>query len=206
MSTKDSPLCPDCSEACFSRNSGFSTSVFSTTPLNTLQEKRPCFRHAPVIPIVYRFKQIINVPWASRSQATSCSRWTERDSQHERNTSVFEKWLFERSLRSIWKFVLAKTYLFSFFVSLPEVYAHVSANANVKPPGSHSEPETRLFLWTLGWSSIPSPGFRATVSNPNGLLSQKLCPYLDQSRTLNDIFLRAAYWMTYFDFRKPNLA
>jgi len=52
----------------------------------------------------------------------------------------------------------------------------------------------RVFSYELwGWSSIPSPGFRATVSNPNGLLSQKLCPYLDQSRTLNDIFLRAAY-------------
>jgi len=30
------------------------------------------------------------------------------------------------------------------------------------------------------------------MSNPNGLLSQKLCHYLDQGRTLNDILLRAA--------------
>jgi len=27
------------------------------------------------------------------------------------------------------------------------------------------------------------------MSNPNGLLSQKLCQYLDQGRTLNDISL-----------------
>jgi len=35
--------------------------------------------------------------------------------------------------------------------------------------------------------------FRAAMSNPNGLLSQKLCRYLDQGRTLNDILLRAAH-------------
>jgi len=31
------------------------------------------------------------------------------------------------------------------------------------------------------------------MSNPNGLLSQKVCHYLDQGRTLNDILLRAAH-------------
>jgi len=29
------------------------------------------------------------------------------------------------------------------------------------------------------------------MSNPNGSLSQNLCHYLDQGRTLNDILLRA---------------
>jgi len=33
----------------------------------------------------------------------------------------------------------------------------------------------------------------ATMSNPNGLLSQKLCHYLDQGRTLNDMLLNAAH-------------
>jgi len=38
-----------------------------------------------------------------------------------------------------------------------------------------------------------------TMSNPNGLLSQKLCHHLNQGRTANDILMRAAHWMAYFD-------
>jgi len=34
---------------------------------------------------------------------------------------------------------------------------------------------------------------RAAMSNPNGLLGQKVCDYLDQGCTLNDILLRAAH-------------
>ena len=44
------------------------------------------------------------------------------------------------------------------------------------------------------------------MSNPNGFLSQKLCHYLDQGRTLKDILLRAAHGMAYFDLSKLNLA
>jgi len=44
------------------------------------------------------------------------------------------------------------------------------------------------------------------MSNPNGLLSQKLCHYLDQGRTLNDILLRVTHWMPYSDLRKLKLA
>jgi len=44
------------------------------------------------------------------------------------------------------------------------------------------------------------------MSNPNGLLSQKVCHYLDQGRTVNDISLTATHWMAYFDFSKLNLA
>jgi len=47
---------------------------------------------------------------------------------------------------------------------------------------------------------------RAAMSNPNGLLSQKLYHCLNQGCTLNDIFVRAAYWMAYFDLSKLNLA
>jgi len=36
-------------------------------------------------------------------------------------------------------------------------------------------------------------GSKAATSNPNGLLSQKLCHYLDQGRTLNDTLLNAAH-------------
>jgi len=43
------------------------------------------------------------------------------------------------------------------------------------------------------------------MSKPNGLLSQKLCHYLNQGRTLNDILMRAAHCMTYFDLSKLNL-
>jgi len=42
------------------------------------------------------------------------------------------------------------------------------------------------------------------LSNPNGLLSQKLRHYLDQGRTLNDILWRAAHCMAYFDLGKLN--
>jgi len=41
------------------------------------------------------------------------------------------------------------------------------------------------------------------MSNPNGLLSQKLCHYLNQSRTFYDILMRA---MAYFDLGKLNVA
>ena len=34
---------------------------------------------------------------------------------------------------------------------------------------------------------------RPAMSNPNGLLSQNVCHYLDQGGTLNDILMRAAY-------------
>jgi len=44
------------------------------------------------------------------------------------------------------------------------------------------------------------------MSNPNGLLSQKVCHYLDEGRTLNDKLLRAAHCMVYFDFSKLNVA
>jgi len=33
---------------------------------------------------------------------------------------------------------------------------------------------------------------RPAMFNPNGLLSQKSCHYLNQGRTLNDILMRAA--------------
>jgi len=36
-------------------------------------------------------------------------------------------------------------------------------------------------------------GSKAAMSNPNGLLSQKFCHYLDQGRTLNDILLNVAH-------------
>jgi len=44
------------------------------------------------------------------------------------------------------------------------------------------------------------------MSNPNGLLSQKVCHRLNQGRTLNDILMRAAYWMAYFNLSKLNVA
>jgi len=43
------------------------------------------------------------------------------------------------------------------------------------------------------------------MSNPNGLLSQKLCRYLNQGRTMIDILMRAAHWIAYFDLSKLNL-
>jgi len=41
--------------------------------------------------------------------------------------------------------------------------------------------------------------FKPAMSNPNGLLSKKLCHYLNQSRMMNGILVWAAYWMAYFD-------
>jgi len=44
------------------------------------------------------------------------------------------------------------------------------------------------------------------MSSTNGLLSQKSCQYLNQDRTLNDILMRAAHGMAYFDLSQLNLA
>jgi len=45
--------------------------------------------------------------------------------------------------------------------------------------------------------NLESPGLyeldKSPMSNPNGLLSQKLCHYLNQGSTLNDILLRAEH-------------
>jgi len=48
--------------------------------------------------------------------------------------------------------------------------------------------------------------YKPAMSIPNGLLSQKLCHCLKQGRTLNNILMRAAHWMAYFDLSKLNLA
>jgi len=53
--------------------------------------------------------------------------------------------------------------------------------------------------------SFLSSCFSAATTNRNGLLSQKLCHYLDQGRTLNDILLRATQQIAYFDLSKLNL-
>jgi len=49
---------------------------------------------------------------------------------------------------------------------------------------------------------FPNCGTRTTsaaMSNPNGLLSQKLCLCRNhQGRRLNDMLMRAAHWMAYF--------
>jgi len=37
------------------------------------------------------------------------------------------------------------------------------------------------------------PPTRTAMSNPNGLLGQKSCHYLNQGRTFYDILMRAAY-------------
>jgi len=44
------------------------------------------------------------------------------------------------------------------------------------------------------------------ISIPNGLLSQKVCHYLDQDLTLNDILLSTTHSMAYSDLSKLNLA
>jgi len=43
------------------------------------------------------------------------------------------------------------------------------------------------------------------MSNKNVLLSQKLCHYLNQGSTLNDISMRAEHSVAYFDSSKLNL-
>jgi len=44
------------------------------------------------------------------------------------------------------------------------------------------------------------------MSNPNDSLSQKLCHYRNQGHTFNDIVIRAAHSMAYFNLIKLNLA
>ena len=47
---------------------------------------------------------------------------------------------------------------------------------------------------------------KSAISNANGLLSHKLCYYLIQGSTLNDILMRAAHSMSYFNLSQLNLA
>jgi len=63
-------------------------------------------------------------------------------------------------------------------------------------------------LCPCGWATLLGDinvCLRPVMSNPNGLLCQKLCHCLGQSHTLNDMLLRAAHWMTHFDRNKLNL-
>ena len=63
-----------------------------------------------------------------------------------------------------------------------------------------AKPEICLLPVRLRWM------LRSAMSDPNRLLSEKVCHYLDQGRTLKDILIRAAHWMAYFDLSKLNLA
>jgi len=47
---------------------------------------------------------------------------------------------------------------------------------------------------------------KSAMSNPNGLLSQILCHYLNQGPSLNDALMRAAHSMSYFDLSQLDLA
>jgi len=40
------------------------------------------------------------------------------------------------------------------------------------------------------------------MSKTNVSLRQKVCHCLDQGRTLNDMLMKAAHWMAYFDLIK----
>jgi len=60
------------------------------------------------------------------------------------------------------------------------------------------------FVSTWSWSTMKLP--RSAMPNPNGLLSQIVCYYPNQGRTLNDTLMRAAYRMAYFELGKLNLA
>ena len=47
------------------------------------------------------------------------------------------------------------------------------------------------------YSCLAYSQFSPAISNPNGLLSQKVCQYLDQGRTLKDILMRPHIeWLT----------
>jgi len=57
-----------------------------------------------------------------------------------------------------------------------------------------------IFVW------LEMGEFSSAMSNPNGSLSQKLCHYhINQGRTWNDILMRPAHRMTYFDLSETNL-
>jgi len=47
---------------------------------------------------------------------------------------------------------------------------------------------------------------KPAMSDPNGLLSQKLSHSPNQGRTLNDIIMRASHWIAHFCLSKLNLA
>jgi len=93
---------------------------------------------------------------------------------------------------------------------------------SVNPPTQTQSPPIENFLATvLNWYQLIfalqlhifcfhrevtiEKQIKQLMSNPNGLLSQKVCHYLNQGRTLNDILMRATHWMAYFDLSKLNL-
>jgi len=57
-------------------------------------------------------------------------------------------------------------------------------------------------VFESAWPACQQVDFKPAMSNPNGLLSKKLCHYLNQSRMMSGIIVRAAYWMAYFDLSK----
>jgi len=59
-------------------------------------------------------------------------------------------------------------------------------------------------IWSRLYSHVSRQHFTPAMSNRICLLSQKLCHYLNQRRTFSDLFMRAAYWMTYFDLSNGN--
>ena len=61
------------------------------------------------------------------------------------------------------------------------------------------------FEKSLAWCCIRRNSFCAAMSDPSDLLSQKVCHYHNQGRTLNDKSIRAARWMAYYDLSKVNL-
>ena len=63
----------------------------------------------------------------------------------------------------------------------------------------------RIVLKNRQLHTLVSRESTPAMSNPNRLLSQKSCHYLSQGRTLNNVSMRAAHWMPYFDLSKPNL-
>ena len=67
-------------------------------------------------------------------------------------------------------------------------------------------PQVRNYVnaWhtTYNCLELTSKPTSTALSNPNALLSQKLCHYLNQDRTLNYILMSAAHWITYFDLSK----
>jgi len=79
------------------------------------------------------------------------------------------------------------------------------AAADSKTTNSSSY-KTLLYVYSSLHPPSPKTQSRTAMSNPNCLLSQKLCHYLNQGHTLNDTLLRAAHSIAYCDLSKLNLA
>jgi len=78
----------------------------------------------------------------------------------------------------------------------PEQWSWILCRVSVVPANKLLSQEINQLIGIELLTSYFLESFSSAMSSPNGLLSQKLCHYFNQGRTLNDILLRASQCIT----------